>query len=321
MEKWDLLDENRQPLNKTHTRGEAMIPGEYHVAVGIWTINSKNEILLTLRHPDKEDYPDVWENTGGSILAGETSRQGAVRELFEETGIHTEEHELIFLGTEKEKNAFMDAYLVKKDVPVELLKMQDGETVEAKWVTLKELDHMIVCGQFAEPLIKRLASIRKELEHYMRMLQYRLAQRGDESGILDMIQVALGEYGLNIEPGGADQDVVDLERHYLKNGGWFQVVVDQGRIIGSVGVYKIDDERCELRKMYLYPEYQGKKIGKQLMENALEAAKELGFKWMLLQTNSKLAKALPLYEKYGFIRDETGEVCSRCDVAMIKELV
>ncbi|MGL4737411.1 MAG: GNAT family N-acetyltransferase [Cellulosilyticaceae bacterium] len=150
------------------------------------------------------------------------------------------------------------------------------------------------------------------------MLVYREAKKGDEEQLLALIKVALGAHGLALEVEGADADVADLEKHYLQNNGWFQVVEDEGRIIGSVGIYKIDDEKCELRKMYLYPEYQGKKIGKQLMENALEQAKVMGFGWMLLQTSSKLVKALPLYEKYGFVDDAEGEICSRCDIAMIR---
>ena len=54
MEKWDLFDEKRQPLNRTHTRGNEMVIGEYHIVVEIWTVNTDKEILLTLRHPDKK---------------------------------------------------------------------------------------------------------------------------------------------------------------------------------------------------------------------------------------------------------------------------
>jgi len=39
-----------------------------------------------LRHPNKKEYSNYWENTGGSVLSGETSKVGAIRELFEETG-------------------------------------------------------------------------------------------------------------------------------------------------------------------------------------------------------------------------------------------
>lgn len=151
-------------------------------------------------------------------------------------------------------------------------------------------------------------------------LIYRVARKGDEEEILKVIEVALNVYGLKLEPEDADADVVDLEEYYFKQNGWFEVVEFKGKIIGSVGVYHVDDQTCELRKMYLYPQYQGMGIGKQLMEDAIEAAREIGFSTMLLQTSSKLVKALPLYEQYGFVMDEEGEVCTRCDIAMIKHL-
>ena len=93
MELWDLFDENRRPLNRRQSRLAPKVHGEYHLVVVICVVNSKHEILLTLRHPDKEKYPNLWENTGGCIQAGETSRAGAVRELFEETGIRAAEED------------------------------------------------------------------------------------------------------------------------------------------------------------------------------------------------------------------------------------
>lgn len=168
MELWDLLDENRQPLNKLHCRQEPIKPGEYHVAVGIWTVNTEGEILVTLRHPEKEDYPDLWENTGGSILAGETSREGAVRELFEETGICVAEEDLIFLHSVREETAFMDAYMVRVDKSVVKLKMQQGETVAAKWITLAQLDQLMAEGSFVAPVAKRFVHLRPAIERRMR---------------------------------------------------------------------------------------------------------------------------------------------------------
>lgn len=155
----------------------------------------------------------------------------------------------------------------------------------------------------------------------MNNLTYRDAQSGDEKQILQLIGVVLSEYNLSLEPQGADKDVADLNLNYLTNNGWFQVVENGEKIIGSVGVYKISDKECELRKMYLYPEYQGQGIGSTLMRNALEKAKLLGYKYITLQTNSVLNKALPLYKKYGFVNDDTLEVCSRCDIAMKLDLI
>lgn len=167
MEKWDLFDGNRQPLNRTHIRGDNMISGEYHIVVSIWTVNSDKEILLTLRHPDKKMYPNFWENTAGSVLAGENSRSGAVRELFEETGISVTEDELVLLGTRKEETAFWDTYIVRKDISISNLKMQEGETQAAQWVTLEELDEMIINEDIALPVSERLEPMRKKFEDYL----------------------------------------------------------------------------------------------------------------------------------------------------------
>jgi 8-oxo-dGTP pyrophosphatase MutT (NUDIX family) len=167
MEEWDLFDETRQPLNRIHNRQDKMLPGKYHIVVGIWTVNNNNEILLTLRHPDKEKYPNFWENSGGCILAGESSRLGAVRELFEETGITIDEDELFLLGTKKEKTAFVDTYIIRRNIKISELTLQEGETVDAQWVTLEKLDEMIISEAISLPVIERLSPLRKVFEDFL----------------------------------------------------------------------------------------------------------------------------------------------------------
>ena len=53
MEVWDLFDENRRPLGKQAGRREPIVKGEFHIVVVVCVINEQNEILLTLRSPDK----------------------------------------------------------------------------------------------------------------------------------------------------------------------------------------------------------------------------------------------------------------------------
>ena len=83
MELWDVYDENRKLTGKKHERGVPLGPGEYHIIADVWTVNQRSEILLTRRHPDKP-YGLLWECTGGSVLTGENSVEGALRELSEE---------------------------------------------------------------------------------------------------------------------------------------------------------------------------------------------------------------------------------------------
>lgn len=160
MELWDLYDAGRISLNRTHIRGTPGIPGEYHLVVSIWTVNSSGSILLTLRDSRKESYPNHWENTGGAALAGETSLQAARRELEEETGIVVDESELVLLGTQKTRDSFVDHYLLRRDVSLSAIRLQAGETADVKWVTMQEFEGMIKDLTLAKPIGDQFNGIR-----------------------------------------------------------------------------------------------------------------------------------------------------------------
>ena len=110
MELWDVYDENRKLTGKTHERGVPLGPGEYHIIADVWTVNQRSEILLTRRHPDKP-YGLLWECTGGSVLTGENSVEGALRELSEEVGIHASKDELHLIHSICLKERFVDTYI------------------------------------------------------------------------------------------------------------------------------------------------------------------------------------------------------------------
>ena len=139
---WDVYDENRLFQNKTIRRGDPFAPGEYYVCCEIWIQNSHGEMLVTQRHPDKK-AGGLWEFVGGGVLAGENSMQAGVREVKEEIGILLTESELSLLHVYRHKNYFMDIYLVKKDVDIHSLVLNEDEVVDAKWVSKAELQTMI----------------------------------------------------------------------------------------------------------------------------------------------------------------------------------
>lgn len=83
---WDVYDEKRNKTGRKHERGKPLPKGDYRLVIAAWIINRQQDILLTRRHPNKP-YARFWECIGGSVLAGETSMDGALREVKEEIGI------------------------------------------------------------------------------------------------------------------------------------------------------------------------------------------------------------------------------------------
>ena len=159
-ELWDLLDEDGMPVGATHVRGEKLPHGAYHRVVEIFTMNSKGELLITKRAPEKKPYPNMWDITGGAVVAGEDSLDAARRELREETGIEVANRELNLILTHKGNSAFVDIYIAHKDIPAEKLTMQPGETSAAKWVKLSEFERMIGDGLVPAPVCRRYAVVK-----------------------------------------------------------------------------------------------------------------------------------------------------------------
>jgi len=142
MEQWDLLDHNRIPTGQTHPRGTPLPEGCYHNVVFIWAANREGKFLLMRRAPEKKTYAGCWGSTGGSVLAGETSRSGAIRELWEETGIRASEDRLEPVYSVREKDMFCDIYFLPLEQwPLEI-RLQPGETVEAGWFKPEEIGHL-----------------------------------------------------------------------------------------------------------------------------------------------------------------------------------
>ena len=161
MELWDMYDKDRNPLNKLHKRGKPIPKGEFHIAVSILTLNSRNELLVTLRSPDKQPYPNLWEITAGSVVAGEDSISAAVRELYEETGINADPRELEYIAEYRGTGAIVDMYKIVRDIDIKDIRLQQGETVDAKWVTADEFEMMIDNGIVTPPVARRFYKCRQ----------------------------------------------------------------------------------------------------------------------------------------------------------------
>ena len=161
-EYWDLLDENKQLVHKTHQRGKPIPIGYYHSVVQIWTMNLDHELLLTQRDWEKP-WGGYWEITAGSVLAGESVVEGALRELEEETGIKASKEELKYLGYLQESDTFYESFLLVKDLNIKNIRLQEHETCNARFVSYETCEQMMKNKHVAEPIIRRYESLKEQL--------------------------------------------------------------------------------------------------------------------------------------------------------------
>ncbi len=143
MEKWELLDENGIPTGRVITRGEPILPGQYHLVEHIWIVDSKGRLLIQRRADHLRLMAGMWAATGGSAIAGEDSESAARRELFEELGIRTVAGELVYGGRMRRRNSFTDIWLLYRDIDPATLHLQAEEVAEARWATTEELIEML----------------------------------------------------------------------------------------------------------------------------------------------------------------------------------
>ncbi|HXG84233.1 MAG TPA: GNAT family N-acetyltransferase [Pyrinomonadaceae bacterium] len=148
----------------------------------------------------------------------------------------------------------------------------------------------------------------------------RPATNRDGEKIRNLVFGVLEEYGLKPDASGTDKDIADIEANYLNRGGLFEVLEDvRGNLLGTVGLYPIDRETIELRKMYFARDFRGKGYGKKTLARMIEKAERLGFEKIYLETASVLKEAVGLYERFGFA-PTCEKHSARCDRAYILRL-
>lgn len=138
----------------------------------------------------------------------------------------------------------------------------------------------------------------------------------DTAPIQGLISGVLCEYGLRPDPDNIDRDLADIEAAYFAQGGFFCVVEDAtGQLVATLGIGRIDENTCELRKMYVAQRARGKGLGDALIRFAISKALAMGFSRMTLETATPLVEAVGLYRKHGFQAYHPPELCCRCDLA------
>jgi putative acetyltransferase len=100
---------------------------------------------------------------------------------------------------------------------------------------------------------------------------------------------------------GTLEEMNDIQRNYFENAGTFLVMIDDDQIIATGAIRKLESSICELKRLWLLPEYHGKGLGYRMMLELLSFAREKGYERIRLETDPVYQKrAVEFYKRLGF---------------------
>jgi len=119
-----------------------------------------------------------------------------------------------------------------------------------------------------------------------------------------------------------DRDLAANPGKIADSGGFVFSLVHAGQVAGVCALFKETDERFQLARMAVRPDVRGMGFGRALIEHAISHAKLNGAKSLYLLSNTVLAPAISLYERYGFTAVARGQhpVYARCNIVMERAL-
>lgn len=102
-----------------------------------------------------------------------------------------------------------------------------------------------------------------------------------------------------------DRETENLEEKYGLPYGRLYIALYEGNVAGCIALRKLDNDNCEMKRLYVKPEYRGKNIGGILVKHIIQEAKLIDYKHILLDTLPFLETAISMYKRYGFYEIES----------------
>jgi putative acetyltransferase len=119
-------------------------------------------------------------------------------------------------------------------------------------------------------------------------------------GHLGTVRLLFGEYAASL---GFDLGFQDFELELADPVGFYVRILlaeEEGEAGGCVALRDLGDGVCEMKRLYVRPEFRGRGVGRALAEAVIELARELGYGRMRLDTTPEMVTAQALYEELGF---------------------
>lgn len=129
-------------------------------------------------------------------------------------------------------------------------------------------------------------------------------QDADSAEFLDTVRKLFREYEASIQVDlcfqGFEKELAQLPGEYARPSGRLLLAFDGEEAAGCGALRRIDANVCEMKRLYVRPQHQGKSIGARVAHALIENAREAGYARMRLDTMPSMARAIALYRSLGF---------------------
>jgi len=106
--------------------------------------------------------------------------------------------------------------------------------------------------------------------------------------------------GVDLSFQNFDRELSDFPASYLPPAGALLLASHENRLAGSIALRRLDDGICEMKRLYVRPDYRGKGVGRALALAIIDTAKGMGYGHMRLDTLPGMEDAQRLYRALGF---------------------
>ena len=121
---------------------------------------------------------------------------------------------------------------------------------------------------------------------------------------LGVVRALFKEYafslGIDLSFQDFDREVEELPGAYAPPEGRVILAAQEDRIVGFVALRKFSNGICEVKRLYVRPEYRGTGIGRGLATAVIKEARKCGYQRMRLDTLAWMHEAIELYRSLGF---------------------
>lgn len=108
------------------------------------------------------------------------------------------------------------------------------------------------------------------------------------------------EFKRYLDVQGYDAEAVNPGHKYAMPGGRLYLARHEGKPVGCGALRQIDERRCEMKRLYVRPDYRGQGLGERLVRQLIGDARVIGYECLLLDTLPFLTVAIDMYHRMGF---------------------